>query len=77
MKEIKSYQCELCGRQFKTAEEAQECEREHKKNLSIVGKTYERSDGFPGIIRIASEDPSCSAVYSYHRLTDESSYGEG
>lgn len=79
MKEIKSYQCELCGRQFKTAEKAQECEREHKKNLRVIGKTYSVSEvcGFPKFITVASEDPSCSAVYSYHRLTDESSYGEG
>lgn len=77
MKEIKSYQCELCGRQFKTAEKAQECEREHKKNLRVIGKTYSVSDeyGFPKFITVDSEDPSFSAVYSYDKLTDESFYG--
>lgn len=78
MKELRFYQCELCGRQFETAEDAQECEREHKKNLRVIGQTYSRSEvcGFPNFITVASEDPSSSAIYSYHRLTDESSYGE-
>ena len=78
MKEIKFYQCELCGRQFKTAEKAQACEREHKKNLRVIGKTYSVSDefGFPKFITVASEDPSFSAVYSYDKLTDESFYGD-
>jgi hypothetical protein len=74
MKEIKSYQCELCGGKFKTAEKAQKCEREHKKNLRVIGKTYSVSEvcGFPKFITVASEDPSFSAVYSYERLTNES-----
>ena len=77
MKEIKTYQCELCGRQFETAEYAQECEREHKKNLRVIGQTYSRNEvyGFPNFITVASEDPSFSAVYSYDRLTDESFCG--
>ena len=74
MKEIKSYQCELCGRQFKTAENAQACEREHKKNLRVIGKTHSVSEvcGFPEFITVASEDPSFSAIYQYDKLTDES-----
>ncbi|MBF1283339.1 MAG: hypothetical protein HXM93_02225 [Oribacterium parvum] len=74
MKIIETYQCELCGRQFKTVEQAQECELEHKKNLRVIGKTYSVSEvcGFPKFITVASEDPSFSAVYSYERLTDES-----
>ena len=77
MKELRFYQCELCGRQFETAEDAQECEREHKKNLRVIGQTYSRNEvyGFPKFITVASEDPSFSAVYSYERLTDESFYG--
>ena len=78
MKEVKLYQCELCGRQFKTAEKAQECEREHKKNLRVIGKTYSANEGcgFPKFITVASEDPSLSAVYQYGWLTDKSFYGE-
>lgn len=74
MKKIETYQCELCGRQFKTVEQEQECELEHKKNLRVIGKTYSVSEvcGFPKFITVASEDPSFSAVYSYERLTDES-----
>lgn len=72
MKELKLYQCEICGRQFKTEEEAQECEREHKKYLRVIGKTYSANEGcgFPKFITVASEDPSFSAVYRYDRLTD-------
>ena len=77
MKKIMQYVCEVCGRQFKTAEKAQACEREHKKNLRVIGQTYSVSEvcGFPKFITVASEDPSFSAVYSYERLTDESFYG--
>lgn len=77
MKEVKLYQCELCGRQFKTAEKAQACEREHKKNLRVIDETYGSNEecGFPRFIIVASEDSSFSAVYSYERLTDESFYG--
>ena len=72
MKKIETYQCELCGAQFVTEKFAKENEQYHKKNLSIVGKTYERSDnnGFPRIIRIACENPSLVAVYRYCWLTD-------
>lgn len=72
MKKIDMYQCEVCGRQFKTAEKAQACEREHKKNLSIVGKTYEQSDDneFPRFIKIACEESSLVAVYRYCWLAD-------
>lgn len=77
MKKIEMYQCELCGRQFKTAEKAQACERGHKKNLRVIDETYGSNEecGFPRFIIVASEDPSFSAVYSYERLTDESFYG--
>lgn len=76
MKELKLYQCEVCGRQYKTAEKAQVCERGHKKNLRVVGKEYGENDeyGFPEFVTVASEEPSLSAVYQYSRLTDESFY---
>ncbi len=72
MKELKVYQCEICGENFKTEELARAHEKCHKKNLSIVGKTYERNDprGFPRIIKIACEEPSLVAVYRYCWLTD-------
>lgn len=76
MKKIETYQCELCGRQFKTAEKAQACERKHKKNLRVVGKSYGEDDnyGFPEFITVDSEEPSLSAIYRYDQLTDESFY---
>ena len=76
MKKIIQYVCEVCGRQFKTAEKAQACEWEHKKNLRIVGKSYGEDDayGFPEFITVDSEEPSLSAIYRYEQLTDESFY---
>ena len=49
MKELRLYQCEVCGRQFKTAEKAQACEIGHKKNLRITTREYSENDkyGFP------------------------------
>ena len=71
MKELKLYQCEVCGRRFKMAEKAQACERGHKKNLRVVGKSYGEDDkyGFPEFITVDSEDPYLSAIYSYSSLT--------
>lgn len=76
MKKIETYQCELCGSQFKTAEEAQECEWKHKKNIRVVGKSYGEDDeyGFPEFITVDSEESSLSAIYRYDQLTDESFY---
>lgn len=72
MKEVKLYQCEICGAQFETEKFAKEHEQNHKKNLSIVGKIYEQSDNneFPRIIKIACEESSLVAVYRYCWLAD-------
>ena len=78
MKKIETYQCEICGRQYRTAEKAQACEQGHKKNLSIAGKEYSENDeyGFPEFIAVACEEPSLLAWYQYSRLTDESFLGD-
>ena len=72
MKEVRLYQCEICGAQFETEKFAKEHEKYHKKKLSIVGITYERSDnpGFPRIITVACEESSLVAVYKYCWLID-------
>ena len=72
MKKIETYQCEIFGRQYRTAEKAQACEQGHKKNLSIAGKEYSENDeyGFPRIINIAREGSSLVAVYRYCWLAD-------
>ena len=76
MKKIETYQCEICGRQYRTAEKAQACEQGHKKKLRVVGKSYGEDDnyGFPEFITVDSEEPSISAIYRYDQLTDESFY---
>ena len=77
MKELKLYQGEICGTQYRTAEKAQACEIGHKKNIRITTMEYSENDkyGFPEFIVVACEEPSFSAVYQYSRLTDESFYG--
>lgn len=78
MKKIIQYVCEVCGRQFKTAEKAQACEIGHKKNLRITTREYSENDeyGFPEFIAVACEEPSLLAWYQYSRLTDESFLGD-
>lgn len=46
MKELKLYQCDVCGRQYRTVEKAQACERGHKKNLRVAGKEYSENDKY-------------------------------
>lgn len=78
MKELKLYQCEICGTKYTNKEEAQECEQGHKKNLRITTREYSENDeyGFPEFIVVACEEPSLLAWYQYSRLTDESFLGD-
>lgn len=69
MKEIKSYQCELCGRQFETAEKAQLCEDSHEKDLEISSSVYDPCccSGMPIEIRLENKERTKLATY---KITD-------
>lgn len=36
MKELKLYQCEICGTQYKSKTECEKCEKSHKKGLKMT-----------------------------------------
>lgn len=76
MKERIQYVCEICGTEYSKKEKAEECEASHEKNIRITTREYGENDkyGFPKYIVVACEEPSLSAWYQYHRLTDESFY---
>lgn len=81
MKEVKLYQCEVCGKNFSTKEEAQRHEQSHENSFTIVGKVYEEcaaeddNYGFPKFIEVAAKPPSLIALYKYCGLTSNKFYG--
>ena len=60
MKELKLYQCEICGTRYPSEEKAKECEENHVTNLKIINcihwKKVSCEDGFPAEIIVESED---------------------
>lgn len=56
MKEVKLYECEICGVRFKAEDEAKECESAHKKIIAINKQRYCRREPYPNIITIQFSD---------------------
>jgi len=60
MKELKLYQCELCGTKYTDRNEAKKCEKYHVKDLKIVKCDYlgrnEGAGAFPVKICVRSKD---------------------
>ena len=61
MKELKLYQCEVCGTQYKSKQECQDCESYHIKPVKVSGtkwipKNAGGSDGLPVKIRVTFEN---------------------
>lgn len=60
MKEIKLYQCGICGTQYKMKNECEACEKHHVKPKRITGKKYHGknmcSDGYPIHVTVSFED---------------------
>ena len=60
MKELKLYQCELCGTRYADKNEAKKCEEYHAKDLKISGCRYNgmnvNGDRFPVTIWVTSKD---------------------
>ena len=60
MKELKLYQCELCGTKYADRNQAKKCERYHTKDIEIVKCKYrgmnECEDRFPVHIWVQSKD---------------------
>ena len=60
MKELKLYQCEVCGRQYADKLKAKECEKYHVKDFEIVKRDYrginEGAGAFPVKIWVRSKN---------------------
>ena len=60
MKELKLYQCELCGTQYADRNQAKKCEEYHAKDIEIVKCIYcgmnKCEDRFPVHIWVQSKD---------------------
>lgn len=64
MKEIKLYQCEICGTQYKDKLKAKDCEKSHIKPVGIMGMKFNpmncgSEDGFPVKITVTFENGAC------------------
>ena len=61
MKELKLYQCEICGTQYKDKEMAEECEQFHsipKKVEAIKYRSIKCNFKYPDYVNIAFNDGS-------------------
>lgn len=56
MKELKLYQCEVCGTEYSDESKAKECEKYHATGLRISGHKYDRIGRFPVKIWVKSKD---------------------
>ena len=60
MKELKLYQCEICGTRYKSKEECKKCETGHINPEEITGARYrgvnENAKGYPLTISIKMSD---------------------
>lgn len=69
MKELKLYQCEICGTQYKSKTECDNCEKSHKKELKIIHMRFlpykNSEDGFP--TAIVMKDANSDIGYWYEK----------
>lgn len=60
MKELKLYQCEICGTQYKNKADCKECEKRHIKAKKITDTRYlnfkNDNTGYPVSITVEMED---------------------
>jgi len=61
MKEIKLYQCEICGRQYKLSADAKACEKYHQRAVEILDMRFTpwnhmQSSPYPHTINVKMED---------------------
>ena len=64
MKEVKLYQCEICGTQYKEKLKAKDCEASHIKPVKISGMKFNSmncgsGDGLPVKITVTFENGAC------------------
>lgn len=68
MKELKLYQCEICGTQYASKIFAEDCEKSHKMPKKISGCKYlsqkQNMSGYPQKISVIFDD---GKTIDYHR----------
>ena len=61
MKELKLYQCEICGTQYKSKVDCKNCESSHIKPVKVSGAKWNAknvgcTDGYPVKVTVTFED---------------------
>lgn len=72
-KEIKSYQCEVCGATYDTEEAANDCEHVHIHVRAIERESYCSGAVYPDLLYVRMSNGSLWA----YTLGRRSQYGEG
>ena len=56
MKEVKLFQCELCGVSYKDKQKCEQCEKSHVKPVKIVGRKFNNRPGYPSQVFVLMEN---------------------
>ncbi len=72
-KEIKQYQCEVCGATYDTVEAANDCEHVHIHAVVVEREIYSPGTVYPGMLHVRLSN---GALWSY-KLIRQIQYGEG
>lgn len=72
-KEIKQYQCEVCGATYDTVEAANDCEHVHIHAVAVEKELYSSGTVYPGMLYVRLSN---GALWSY-KLIRQIQYGEG
>lgn len=56
MKEVKLYECEICGTRFASESIAKDCESAHKKIIVINKRQYRSKEPYPDKVTIQFSD---------------------
>ena len=76
MKEIKLYQCEVCGTEYPTQEKAEECEASHEKNVKVTKFEYMYGRVMPKYVHVENADGTIKAIYNLVEMMDSRNTGK-
>lgn len=68
MQEIKRYQCDFCKLEYMRQQDAEKCERNHKRPISVKEAMYKGlwSDGYPSAVYVRMDDGKVKK-YAYEK----------
>lgn len=64
MKEVRLYQCEVCGTEYSTKEEAEGCEASHEKDAKVTKFEYVFNYQIPKYVEVENADGTIKATYN-------------